>query len=112
MASANFNGLVTIYGERVTDDIATCEFHFQQSMLKVSRKIGEEEEQDRFKELCMTMLKASTIPAHQSAHRDLQVFIGEGEQTHWLGWWHARAKEYLPGIYRPKQAPHESRRGS
>ena len=92
MASANFNGLVTIYGERVTDDIATCEFHFQQSMLEVSRKIGEEEKQDRFKELCMTMLKASTIPAYQSAHRDLQVFIGEGEQTHWLSWWHARRK--------------------
>ena len=86
MESANFNGWVTIYGEKVKDDIATCEFHFQQSMLEVSRKIGEENAQYRFKELSMKMMKAGSIAAHQSAYRYLKDFIGEGEQTHWLDW--------------------------
>ena len=54
IASANFNGLSTIYGEDVQEKVKSCEFHFKQA---VERKIrGFDGDKDQFKKLAYCLL--------------------------------------------------------
>ena len=69
MASSNFNSLIRLYGEEVSEKIKSCEINFMNSVNKHSRNCTEKT--DAFKASAKELLIAST----EEAHEDLKSFI-------------------------------------
>lgn len=92
MASANFIGLVKIYGEDVLLNVKGCEFHFKDSVNKKAKLFGESKEQ--FKTEALSLLAATTPAAYHAARQSLLQFIMDNQLssqlTCWLEWWHER----------------------
>ena len=92
MASANFNGLVQIYGEDVLDRIKGCEFHYKKSVNKRAHKLGELGME--FKQLSLELLESGTKASYELALKELSTFLDSNGQSKlredWLNWWHHR----------------------
>ena len=72
MSSANFNGLAIVYVEDIRLRIKGCEFHFKQSVERVSRTLGQKREE--FKNLAFNMLNSLTPEAYSHAIAVLKIF--------------------------------------
>ena len=105
MASANFNGLVQIYGEDVLDRVKGCEFHFRDSVNRKAKGLGENRE--AFKSLSLALLTSTTYEAYSFALKKLKTFIINESLTDlspWLDWWDTR-REYIFRSFTVKSAP-------
>lgn len=71
MASTNFNGLATIYREDIISRTKGCDFHFKQSIQRISRTLGQKREE--FKSLALYVLISSTSEAYSHAINILKV---------------------------------------
>ena len=72
MASANFNGLATVYGEDILQKIKGCGFHFKQSIERRVKKLGDLGEE--FKKLANFLLYSTSPEAYNSALETLKQF--------------------------------------
>lgn len=105
MASANFNGLCTIYGEDVLSKIKGCEFHYKQAVERKVKTLGENGEQ--FKTLALGLLNATTPEAYEHALKALQSFANDHPNIkidNWIVWWNSR-KENIFRAFTSSQAP-------
>ena len=93
MATSNFNGLETTYGEDILTKIKGCEFNFKDSVNKHA-KCFEEEQKLTFKALANELLIALTAEGHKDAYQEITSFISFNEKSKellgWLNWWHER----------------------
>ena len=90
MAESNFIGLKMMYGEDVMDDVKACEFHYLQSVDKVS-KSWSDDDIEVFKGICNNVLKASNKTAYKHEHGRLRDYLKDrGELQDWVDWWHNR----------------------
>ena len=106
MATANFNGLVKIYGEEVLEKVKGCEFHFRDSINRKASTLGEHN--SKFKEISLSMLTSTTPEAHINALKNMQDFIDKGEKLvdlqHWFNWWDNR-RELIFKAFTSKVTP-------
>ena len=72
MASTNCTGLATIYREDIISRAKGCEFHFKQSIERISRTLGQKREE--FKSLTLNVLISSTTEAYSHAINILKIF--------------------------------------
>lgn len=62
MAGANLAELTEVFGETITDQIKTCEFHFKDHHNKNARKLDSDSAAE-FKSLCDSLLLSTTEAA-------------------------------------------------
>ena len=65
MATANFNGLVKIYGEEILEKVKGCEFHSRDSINRKASTLGEHS--TKFTEISLSMLTSTTPEAYINA---------------------------------------------
>ena len=104
MASANFNGLAIVYGEDVRSTVKGCEFHFKQSVERISRALGQKREE--FKNLALNMLTFSTPEVYSYTIDVLKIFPKDNADNvkHWIEWWDTR-KENIFRAFTSFNAP-------
>ena len=58
MSTANFNGPLKIYGEKILEKVKRCEFHFRDSINRKVSTLGEQS--SKCKEISLSMLTSTT----------------------------------------------------
>ena len=108
MAGANLNGIKKVFGHGALDKIKTCEFHFKENRNKKAQKL-DPESRPIFKEKCEALLHAQTLQGYNVAKGELQFFIDERPDRHfldsWLKWWNDR-REFIFNAFTPEDGPH------
>ena len=86
MATANFNGVVKIYGEEILEKVKECEFYFCDLISRKASTLGEYT--SKFKEISLSMLTSTTPEAYLNALKNMQDFINKDKKLadlqHWL----------------------------
>lgn len=107
MAGANMNGLEKVFEKGVFTRIKSCEFHFKQSVNRMSKRL-KEEESNEFESLCEDMLNSTIKESYDTAKAKCDQFITEKEHrkflSTWLPWWDAR-RSFIFRAFAPKASP-------
>ena len=106
MATANFNGLVKIYGEEILEKVKGCEFHARDSINRKASTLGEHS--TKFTEISLSMLTSTTPEAYINALKNMQAFINKNKKLadlqHWFNWWDNR-RELIFKAFTSKVTP-------
>ena len=109
MAGCNFNGLQQGYGEHILNKINGWELHFQESINRRMRQIGDKG--PRFQTLANNLLTGSTPEAYNAAKSSLEQFIEKEKVSiiaDGLTWWNDQ-KNYIFVHLRVTRIPQQPR---
>ena len=92
MSTANVNGFVKIYGEKILYKVKRCEFHFRDLINRKASILVKH--RSNFNEISLSMLISTTPEAYINALKNMQDFINKGEKLsdlkHWFNCWDNR----------------------
>ena len=70
---ANFTSIKKVNGEQAAEKVSSCEYHFQESVKRHSKKL--DSEQDLFEKLANDLLKALTLTEFNAAVQEMTSFV-------------------------------------
>ena len=96
-----------VFGEDALSRVKSCEFHFKESINKMTRKLGPEAG-ETFKELCQNFLTCNLKETYLEVKKSLEEFMNENLEpkflSSWLSWWDNR-RTFIFGAFAPTNAP-------
>ena len=93
-AGAEWNAIRIVFGETALSRVASCEFHYKQSVNRKSAKLNGNRK-TRFETLAYALLEANTASVFEKRRADLNRFIKEKPDeskllSSWVEWWDKR----------------------
>lgn len=100
-AGANYNSLITVFGESAGERSIGCTFHFLQDARR-RRVLLPESQQDRFMETCKTLDRVSTSWNFMEVQKSLEEFVKSTPALDpWYKWWMARRSHTFSAFINP-----------